>query len=260
VAAPADISKQLNARLRRPSKRHSVSGSLPVLFFGDLYAAEVATVGLNPSQQEYLTPRGELLAGVAQRFATLDSLRAPDRESLSDEQCAEALRWMRDYYAPGQPVYRWFIGLERVLRGFGASLAGRTAAHLDLVQESTSPVWSGLSVGARDDLLRTDLPFLRWEIASFPLQRWEIASFPLRAVICTSKTVSDHVRGLLEVDLDDAGELARIRWWTGRAVLDGRNVGVCGWNLPLARPTGLGAAGERELGELLARRLEALAT
>jgi hypothetical protein len=249
VVPAAQIGERLNARLRRSSTAHSVPSSLPVLFFGDLFAAEVATVGLNPSQQEYMTPRGELLAGVAQRFATLESLRASERESLTDEQCAEALRWMRDYYAPGQPVYRWFIGLERVLSGFGASLAGRTAAHLDLVQESTSPVWSGLSVHARDELLRTDLPFLRWEIASFPL----------RIVICTSKTVSDHVRRLLEVEVEDAGELARIRWWTGRAALDGRSVGVCGWNLPLARPTGLGAAGELELGALLAELVPACA-
>jgi hypothetical protein len=250
VAPATGIRELLNARLRRPATTHSVRSSLPVLFFGDLFAAEVATVGLNPSQQEYLTPRGELLAGVAQRFATLESLKASERESLTDEQCAEALGWMRDYYAPGQPVYRWFIGLERVLRGFGASLTGRTAAHLDLVQESTSPVWSGLSVHARGELLRTDLPFLRSEIGTFPL----------RTVICTSKTVSDHVRRLLDVEVEDAGELARIRWWTGRAALDGRSVGVCGWNLPLARPTGLGAAGEHELGELLAERLEAVAT
>ena len=145
-------------------------------------------------------------------------------------------------------MYRWFIGLERVLSGFGASLAGRTAAHLDLVQEPTSPVWSGRSVSALDELLRSDLPFLRWQIQSFPL----------RAVVCTSKTVSDHVCRLLEVEVEDTGELARVRWWAGRATLDGRSVGVCGWNLPLARPTGLGASGEWDLGELLAKRLEAL--
>jgi hypothetical protein len=250
VAPATGIREQLNARLRRPASTHSVRSSLPVLFFGDLFGAEVVTVGLNPSQHEYLTPRGELLAGGAQRFATLESLEASRRESLTEEQCSEAVRRMREYYAPGRPVYRWFIGLERVLGGFGVSLAGRTAAHLDLVQESTAPVWSGLSVGAREELLRSDLPFLHWEIESFPL----------RTVVCTSKTVSDQVRHLLEVDIEDTGDLARVRWWIGRAALDGRSVGVCGWNLPLARPTGLGAAGEHELGELLAERLEALAT
>ena len=99
--AAAGIAERLNARLRRPSTAHSVPSSLPVLFFGDLFAAEVAAVGLNPSQQEYLTPRGELLVGAAQRFASLESLKAPGRESLTDGQCAEAVSWMRDYYALG---------------------------------------------------------------------------------------------------------------------------------------------------------------
>ena len=76
-------------------------------------------------------------------------------------------------------------------------------------------------------------------------------------MICTSKSVSDHVRRLLPVEVEEAGELARVRWWTGRAALGERSLGVCGWNLPLARPTGLGASGEHELGALLAERLEA---
>jgi hypothetical protein len=44
------------------------------VFFGDLFRADVATVGLNPSDQEYLSKAGEMLAGRAQRFATLASL------------------------------------------------------------------------------------------------------------------------------------------------------------------------------------------
>jgi hypothetical protein len=35
-------------------------------------------------------------------------------------------------------------------------------------------------------------------------------------------------------------------------------VGLAGWNIPLARPTGLGAAGEQELGKILASRLGVL--
>jgi hypothetical protein len=79
-----------------------------VLFFGDLLEAEVATVGLNPSDQEYLSKGGLMLAGSAQRFATLTSVGATDRASLTEAQCEEAIAWMRDYYAPGKPVYGWF--------------------------------------------------------------------------------------------------------------------------------------------------------
>jgi hypothetical protein len=223
-----------------------VPGTLPVLFFGDLLQAEVATVGLNPSDQEYLDKDGVMLEGAAKRFATLSSLGAPDRAELTDAQCAEAVEWMRDYYEPGKPVYRsWFNGLSRVIEGFGASFHERSATHLDLVQESTSPVWSGLPPGEKNALLEQDLPFLEWEIRAFPL----------RAVICTGKTVSDNVRRQLRVAVEEEGTLARIKWWVGRADFDGRGVGFAGWNFPLARPTGLGRDGETMLGELLAERL-----
>jgi hypothetical protein len=237
---------RLQGRLRRAPAPATVPGTLPVLFFGDLFRAEVATVGLNPSDQEYLSKGGQMLAGRAQRFATLASLGATDRPSLTGGQCDDAIEWMRDYYAEGKPVYgSWFNALSRVVDGFGASFRNRSATHLDLVQESTSPVWSELPESQRQTLLEQDLPFLEWEIREFPL----------KAVICTAKTVGVHVRRQLGVMVDEEGALARIKWWVGHADVDGRDVGFAGWNYPLARATGLGAAGERELGELLAEEL-----
>ncbi len=106
----------LRARLRRPPSGSTVPGTLPVLFFGDLLQAEVASIGLNPSDQEYLTRDGHMLSGDAQRFATLASLGAVDRASLTDAQCDEAIEWMRAYYDPGKPIYgSWFkvASLER---------------------------------------------------------------------------------------------------------------------------------------------------
>ncbi len=79
-----------------------MAGPLPVLFFGDLFEAEVATVGLNPSDHEYLSKDGAVLTGARQRFATLDSLGASDRASLTDAQSNEAIAWMRDYYVHNQ--------------------------------------------------------------------------------------------------------------------------------------------------------------
>lgn len=221
-------------------------GTLPILFFGDLFTAEVASVGLNPSDQEYVTKAGQMLAGSAQRFATLDSVAAEGRASLSDAQCDEAIEWMRGYYDEGKPVYgTWFNALSRVVEGFGASFRARTAAHLDLVQESTSPVWSELPAGEKEALLARDLPFLEWEIRAFAP----------RAVICTGKTVTVHVRRAFDVQVAEEGALARIKWWAGHADVDGREVGFVGWNYPLARATGLGGSGESELGRLLAEKL-----
>lgn len=240
----------LRSRLRQPESASRVPGSLPVLFFGDLIRAEVASVGLNPSDQEYLSRAGVLLSGLAQRFAALESLAATDRASLSEAQCADAVDWMRNYYEPGRPIYgSWFNALTRVVEGFGASFHDRSAAHLDLVQESTSPVWSALPQDERQALLDRDLPFLEWLVRAFPL----------RAVICTGKTVSVNVRRQLGVVVEEEGTLELVKWWVGHADVEGRRVGFAGWNFPLVRPTGLGRAGETRLGELLAERLEGLA-
>lgn len=237
---------KLCERLRRSASASTVPGSLPVLFFGDLFTAEVATVGLNPSDHEYLTQDGVLLNGQRQRFATINSLGAMNRASLSDGQCAEAIQWMRNYYDPGRPVYgSWFNGLARVIEGFGASFQARSCAHLDLVQESTTPVWSRLPAVEQEELLNQDLPFLEWEIRTFPL----------RAVICNGKKVGIEVQQRLGVSVIEQGTIARIKWWVGHADLGGRRVGFGGWNIPLARPTGLGRNGEAKLGELLAQRL-----
>lgn len=216
-----------------------------MLFFGDLFKAEVASVGLNPSDREYLATDGSMLGWPVQRFATMRSLGAADRPALSDEQCAEAVEWMRNYYEPGKPVYSWFNSLSRVIEGFGVSFKERSAAHLDLIQESTRPVWSDLNAVERNRLLEQDLPFLGWQLRAFPL----------RAVICTGKTVSEYVKRELSVAVEDEGTMARIKWWVGRADIDGRRIGFGGWNIPLARPTGLGREGEAALGGLLAEKL-----
>jgi hypothetical protein len=129
----------------------------------------------------------------------------------------------------------------------GASFIDRTAAHLDLVQESTRPVWSGLSNDDRAELLAADLPFLRWQLSALRA----------RVVACNGATVLRAVLDLTNAELISAGGLKRIRWTVARARPEaGRVVGVVGWNIPLTRPTGLGADGERELGRLLVAELD----
>lgn len=178
-------------RLRRPPSPHSVPGSLPVLFFGDIFLAQIATLGINPSQQEYLDPSGRELTGNARRFQTLTSLQAPTRATLTDEQCEQAIGTMRDYFQPGKPVYQWFRPLDRVTQAMGYSYAVGEVINLDLIQEAKAPKWSTLEKQFPNEtsaLLVTDLPFLRWQLATFPL----------RAVVCNGKTLLRHVCGLLD--------------------------------------------------------------
>jgi uracil-DNA glycosylase len=238
---------ELRERLRIESSESSVQASLPVLFFGDALTAQVATVGLNPSKREYLDPHGEILAGRSQRFATTTSLGAVSRAGLSDGQATEAIEVMRDYYDDGRPTYGSYFGhLTHFLSGIGTSYRERSATHLDLVQESTDPVWSRLGPRERSGLLARDLPFLVWQLETLP---------HLQAVVCAGKTVSKELQARIHVDVEETGVMKRIRWWLGVAHFGARDLQIGGWNYPLDRPTGLGTAGEIALGEMFGAAL-----
>lgn len=242
------LTEPMIIRLRAEPIPSTVPGSLPVLSFGDLDSAAVATIGLNPSRQEYLDRHGRELDGSRRRFETLASLGAPHRAAMTDDQMGRAVDRMRGYFDPGRPIYSWFRGLARVVDGMGMCFQRRTAAHLDLVQEATDPVWSGL--GTADPaqaraVLERDLPFLRWQIETFPFH----------AVVCTSTRVLAEVTRLLQVDPVSEGKLARVTWRVGMATLGRGRVGVVGWNIPLARPTGLDTEGQRHLGATLRSEL-----
>jgi hypothetical protein len=246
------MAPELYQRLRRPPCPHTVAGSLPVLFFGDLFTAQTATIGINPSDQEYLDPNGNELDGDARRFETLASLGATARSSLTDAQCNAAIGMMSNYFLRCQTIYRWFRPLERVLAGMRHSYTGGYVAHLDLVQEATQPTWSALAREHRSeaaDLLAADTPFLHWQLATFPL----------RVVICNGMTVLRHVYGMLDqpVAVENAfqGQFARLRWYAAHGRIGGRPIAVVGWNIPLTRPTGLRAEDQEALGRLLAPHL-----
>lgn len=235
-----DFISALRQRIRILPSESSVFGSLPILFFGDALCARVATIGLNPSKSEYISGDGTILSGRHRRFASIASLGTISREKLSDSQVDRAIEMMKSYFDDGKPVYgRYFKHLKNFLTGMDLSYSSRSATHLDLIQEATDPVWKFLGVSERLTLLERDLPFLVWQLENLP---------SLEAVICAGKTVSDQIRSRIRVDVSETGTMKRIRWWLGTAHLEQRDLPIGGWNYPLDRPTGLGTAGEHELG------------
>lgn len=207
--------ERLYPRLRREPSASTVKDSLPVLFFGDLFSARVATIGINPSDREYLDAHGSELAEMARRFETLSSLDVASRNTLTDDQCERAIARMRDYFQRERTIYAWFRPLERVLRGMGRSFTTGEAVHLDLVQEATKQTWSGLPRDEAQALLACDLPFLRWQI--------EI--FPLRVLIRNGGTALDTVTGMLGGTLTTSGSFRLITWHVGRAAVSARSIG-----------------------------------
>ena len=165
----ASIPGYIKARLRlaMPSGHFVVPRSTPVIAFGDFPRATVATLGLNPSRLEFLSKRGDLLAGPNQRFQTMTSLGLNDLQAASDQALLKIVEACRLYFMPGHnPYMDWFGDLENLLRVIGASYLDGSACHLDLVQWSTDPTWRQLPEATRRHLLTLDVPFLIEQLKS----------------------------------------------------------------------------------------------
>ena len=184
---------------RPPPVAEVVTGSTPVVAFGNLQKATVATLGINPSLHEFLGRDGTLLSGPKRRLATLSSLDVEDVASLEPDHIRRVIDDCATYFRPDRNPYgHWFNPLDEVLRtGLGVSFYDDTACHLDLVQWATQPVWSALPNHVRQILLANGLPHLQQL-----LRRGNI-----RVVLLNGRQVIDHVLSARLACLHPCGKL-----------------------------------------------------
>jgi hypothetical protein len=132
-----------------------IAWGCPVPAFGDPMAARVATLGLNPSNREFVDEDGVELAGDARRFHTLASLGLSAWDDADADHLDRILASCRDYFT-GNPYDRWFRRLDTVVSATGASFYDRAApaCHLDLIPYATERKWTALSARQRSGLLQ----------------------------------------------------------------------------------------------------------
>jgi hypothetical protein len=128
----------------------------PVPYFGRLRHSTVATLGINPSNREFVDIGGDELAGEERRFPTLGSLGLrswADASSLDVTAIVSAC----DRYFAGNPYHRWFGTLDALVRPTGVSYYSdeSPAAHLDLVPYATHIKWGALRGDQRRALLQS---------------------------------------------------------------------------------------------------------
>src|SRR5690348_10521062 len=73
--------------------------SCPVPSFGDLFTARVATLGLNPSNREFVDEDGNELDGPLRRFHTLRSLGLTRWSDAQEQHKELILDSCREYFA-----------------------------------------------------------------------------------------------------------------------------------------------------------------
>jgi hypothetical protein len=126
----------------------------PVPSFGDLSSSRVATLGLNPSNREFVDELGNELQGTFRRFHTLNSLGLTSWSEVDARHLRLILESCRTYFLRN-PYNRWFKRLDDVVSGAEASFYGAScgACHLDLIPYATARKWTELTARQRSSLL-----------------------------------------------------------------------------------------------------------
>lgn len=128
----------------------------PVPFFGDISSAAVATVGINPSNREFVGLDGIRLSEGLRRLPTLESLGKRHWSDIDGSHVRTLLDECRTYFMRN-PYDRWFGTLEGIISRIPASYYGRrpSACHLDLIPYATVAKWGSLDGPIRTELLET---------------------------------------------------------------------------------------------------------
>lgn len=126
----------------------------PVPFFGDPSSSKVATLGLNPSNREFVDNYGKELVGDERRFHTLKSLDLENWTEIDAKKISKIVDSCVNYFS-ANPYDRWFRRLDAVMAGASASYYDMfsNACHLDLIPYATSRKWAELSCEQRLSLL-----------------------------------------------------------------------------------------------------------
>lgn len=160
----SSINEKIEQRvLTAPPSKSVISGSTPVISFGDFTSAKVATLGINPSCKEFLSGKTFLKTG-KKRLVDYDSLGLKRNEKVKPEHVDAIWLGCKNYFsASANPYMVWFGQLDQIIRQAGFSYLDGSACHLDLVQWATNPVWGNLSKREQSGLLAADLDFFLWQ-------------------------------------------------------------------------------------------------
>ena len=125
----------------------------PVPCFGRLATAQIATLGLNPSNLEFVDSNGSELIEVNRRLHTLKSLELSSWEHANFKSAKLIAESCKNYFEKN-PYRRWFNQLDFLFSLTGCSYFSPSngACHLDLVPFATSEKWSEIEPHKLDKL------------------------------------------------------------------------------------------------------------
>lgn len=175
------------------SRNGVIGWGSPVPSFGDLSTSRVATLGLNPSNREFVDQEGDELQGAARRFHTLRSLNLDTWLDADSRHLTLILESCRTYFR-SNPYDRWFRRLDEVVAGTGASFydSSASACHLDLIPYATSRKWTDLTTQERNSLM----------FAAGDLLGLLLRDAPVRVLILNGRSVVERFEIIAGVRLE----------------------------------------------------------
>jgi len=143
----------------------------PIPFFGDPAIAQLATLGLNPSDKEYTDNSGAELENNNRRFHTLNSLGIESWKKITDDQLSLIEKSCTEYFLRN-PYNSWFKPLDSIISGTSASYYNKLfhATHLDLIPFATKTKWANLKQRQKDALLRSSEQILGKILKESPIK------------------------------------------------------------------------------------------
>lgn len=134
--------------------------STPVICFGDINKSEIATLGINPSDKEFVDNKGNFLLNSSLRFQNCYSLKQTDLTLLNTKQTDLVFDYCCNYFKNPNPYKKWFDVIENYILSFlNVSYYDNTCCHIDLIQWATKDKWRDLSQISKNNLLDNDFSF-----------------------------------------------------------------------------------------------------
>lgn len=143
-------------RLKHPNIKMAdvIEWGAPIISFGDFEKCTLATVGINPSNREFMTSNGVELDGAERRFHTLNSLGLQNWSGITKKE-VESIADLCVNYFYRNPYDTWFKKLDFLISGTSKSFyfPSGEACHLDLIPYATSKKWADLTPSQKKILL-----------------------------------------------------------------------------------------------------------
>ncbi len=128
--------------------------SSPIISFGNIETSQIATLGINPSDREFIDVNGVELRNSERRFHTLNSLGIQNWTEADLNQLKQIDICTKDYFLRN-PYDSWFKRLDYIIAGSSKSyyFPSHEACHLDLIPWATRVKWSNLKTKQQEKLL-----------------------------------------------------------------------------------------------------------